>query len=170
MKKSTNKLVLLSLFAAGALVLSYIESLLPPLYPAVPGIKMGLANIVVLVCLYIFSAKEALVLSLARIFISALLFGNAMSLLYSLAGAMLSLTVMTIFKKTKLFSTVGVSVTGAVFHNIGQVLVAMAVLENIQIGYYMIILCVTGIAAGVLMGLAGGLLTKYLNKAIKGRY
>lgn len=169
MRKSTKMLVLLSLFAAIALVLSYIESVLPPLYPAVPGIKMGLANIVVLVCLYIFSAKEALVLSVIRIFVSALLFGNAMSIIYSLAGAILSLAVMTILKKTKLFSMLGVSVMGAVCHNLGQVLIAIAILENIQIGYYMIVLCFTGTIAGVLTGIAGAVAMKYLNKAIKGR-
>lgn len=169
MKQSTNKLVLLSLLAAVALVLSYIESVLPPLYPAIPGIKMGLANIIILICLYIFTVKEALILSLVRIFVSALLFGNAMSVIYSLAGAILSLAVMAILKKTNWFSTVGVSVSGAVFHNLGQVLIAIAVLENIQIGYYMIILCATGTTAGILTGIAGGLLTKYLNKAIKGR-
>ena len=168
MKKSTKKLVLLSLFAAAALVLSYIESMLPPLYPAVPGIKMGLPNIIILVCLYILSPKEALVLSLVRVFVSALLFGNIMSLAYSLAGAMLSLAVMTVLKKTNSFSAVGVSVSGAVCHNLGQVIVAIAILENIQIGYYMIILSVTGTIAGILTGIAGALVTKYLNKAIKG--
>ena len=167
MKQSTNKLVLLSLFAAAALVLSYIESVLPPLYPAIPGIKMGIANIIVLVCLYIFTAKEALLLSLIRIFVSALLFGNAVSMIYSLAGAILSLAVMTILKKTKLFSVVGVSVAGAVCHNIGQVLVAIAILENAQIGYYMIVLSVTGVVAGILTGIAGAIVTKYFNKAIK---
>ena len=106
MKQSTKKLVLLSLLAAVALVLSYIESVLPPLYPAIPGIKMGLANIIILVCLYIFTVKEALILSLVRIFVSALLFGNAMSVIYSLAGAILSLAVMAILKKTNWFSTV----------------------------------------------------------------
>ena len=153
MKKSTKKLVLLSLFVTVALVLSYIESMIPPLYPAVPGIKMGLANIVILVCLYLFSVKEAIVLSLMRIFVSALLFGNVMSMIYSLAGAILSLVVMTSLKKTNLFSMLGVIV----------------VLENIQIGYYMIILCGTGVVAGILTGIAGGLVTKYLNKAIKER-
>lgn len=169
MKKSTKKLVLLSLFVTVALVLSYIESMIPPLYPAVPGIKMGLANIVILVCLYLFSVKEAIVLSLMRIFVSALLFGNVMSMIYSLAGAILSLVVMTSLKKTNLFSMLGVSVAGAVCHNLGQVLVAIVVLENIQIGYYMIILCGTGVVAGILTGIAGGLVTKYLNKAIKER-
>ena len=169
MKKSTKKLVLLSLFAAVALVLSYIETILPPIYPAIPGIKMGLANIVILVCLYIFSVKEAILLSIVRIFIASLLFGNAMSMIYSLAGAILSLVVMALLKKTDFFSVIGVSVTGAVFHNLGQVLVAIAILENIQIGYYMIVLCFTGTVAGILTGIAGAILTKYLNKAIKGR-
>lgn len=169
MNKSTNKLVLLSLFAALALVLSYIESVLPPLYPAVPGIKMGLANIVVIVCLYLFSAKEALLISIIRIGVAALLFGNAVSAVYSVAGAMLSLAVMVMLKRTDIFSTVGVSVSGAVFHNVGQVLVAMLLLENVQIGYYMIILLLTGSAAGILTGIAGGMVTKYINKAMKGR-
>lgn len=169
MRKSTNKLVLLSLFAAAALVLSYIESILPPLYPSLPGIKMGIANIIVLVSLYIFSFKEVILLSFVKVFVSALLFGNVMAVAYSLGGAVLSLAIMILMKKSNLFSSVGVSVSGAVSHNVGQTLVAMLIMENVQIGYYMIVLLLTGTIAGILTGIAGGILIKYLNKALKGR-
>ena len=106
--------------------------------------------------------KEATAVSLLRVFIVALLFGNAMTLAYSVAGAVLSLAVMALFKKLDLFSTVGVSILGGVAHNLGQILVAIVLLNSTLIGYYMIILTVTGTLAGVFVGLVGSLLIKRL--------
>ena len=161
MKIKTKTLVFLSLFTAVAMVLSYIEAILPPIWSAVPGIKIGLPNIVIVFLLYRMSVKSAAV-SLVRILLSALLFGNAVTLLYSLAGAALSLAVMAILKKIDRFSMIGVSVLGGVFHNLGQILMAMLILETAEIGYYMIILTVTGTIAGVLVGILGALLTRYM--------
>ena len=162
MKIKTKTLVFLSLFTAVAMVLSYIEAILPPIWSAVPGIKMGLPNIIIIFLLYRLSAKQAAAVSLVRILLSALLFGNAVTLLYSLAGAVLSLAVMAILKKIDRFSMIGVSVLGGVFHNLGQILMAMLILETAEIGYYMIILTVTGTIAGVLVGILGALLTRYM--------
>ena len=164
MKIKTKTLVFLSLFTAVAMVLSYIEAILPPIWSAVPGIKIGLPNIIIIFLLYRLSAKQAAAVSLVRILLSALLFGNAVTLLYSLAGAALSLAVMAILKKIDRFSMVGVSVLGGVFHNLGQILMAMLILETAEIGYYMIILTVTGTIAGVLVGILGALLTRYMAK------
>ena len=100
--------------------------------------------------------------SLVRVFLSAILFGTALTLAYSLAGAVLSLAAMAILKKLGLFSEVGVSIAGAVLHNLGQILVAVIVLRTAEIGYYMIILTLTGILSGVFVGLVGSLLTKYI--------
>lgn len=158
MRNQTKSLALLGVCTAVALVLSYVESLFPPIWAAVPGIKMGLPNIVIVFLLYRLSAKHAAAVSLVRVLAVALLFGNTMTLWYSLAGAVLSLSVMALLKKTDRFSTVGVSVVGGVCHNLGQILVAMAVLQTAEIGYYMIVLTVTGTVAGVLIGLAGALL------------
>ncbi len=162
MKNKTKKLAFLGLATAVTLILSYVEALLPPLVAAVPGVKMGLPNIMLLFLLYRFGWKEAAAVSLVRLAAVALLFGNVMTLAYSFAGALLSLTVMTLFKRLGWFSMVGVSIIGGVFHNLGQVLVAMLVMQTREIGYYMVVLAVTGTVAGILVGLAGALVLKYL--------
>lgn len=164
MKKNAKTVCFLGLFTALAMILSYVESLLPPIWSAVPGIKIGLPNIIIIFLLYRFSVKQAAAISLVRILLSALLFGNAVSLLYSLGGAILSIGVMTLLKKTERFSMIGVSVAGGVFHNFGQILVAMLVLSTAEIGYYMIVLAVTGTVAGVLVGILGSLVTRYMEK------
>ena len=160
MRIKTKKLTVLALFSAVAIVFSYIEAILPPIWSAVPGIKVGLANIVTVTLLYKFSFKEAVAVAFIRITAIALLFGNVMTLMYSIAG----LIIMTILKNTNLFSTIGVSIAGGVFHNLGQIIVAMIVLQTKEIGYYMIVLAVTGTIAGVLIGIAGNLMLKYSNK------
>ena len=161
MKNNTKKTVFLGLAASVTLILSYVESLLPPLVAAVPGVKMGLPNIMIIFLLYRFGWKEAAAVSLVRLFAVALLFGNVMTLAYSFAGALLSLVLMTLFKKWGVFSMVGVSIIGGVTHNLGQILVAMLVMQTREIGYYMIVLAVTGTIAGILVGLAGMLTLKY---------
>jgi heptaprenyl diphosphate synthase len=164
MKEKTKKTAFLGVVTSVALVLSYLEAILPPLYAAVPGVKVGLPNLVIIFILYKYSFKEAFSISLVRVLIVALLFGNVMTLAYSTAGAILSIIVMVLLKKTDKFSTVGVSIAGGVAHNAGQVLVAIFLLDSTQIGYYMIILAITGTIAGVFIGLAGGLLLKKLEK------
>lgn len=164
MKITTQKITFLGVFAALAIVLSYVEMLLPPIWSAVPGIKMGLPNIIIIFLLYKFSVKEAAVVSFIRLITTALLFGSALTFVYSLAGAVLSLFIMAILKKLDFFSQVGVSIAGGVSHNLGQIIVAMIILSTKEIGYYMIILGVTGTIAGIFVGLAGILLLKYTKK------
>ena len=164
MKKKTKKIAVLGVLTAVALVLSYLEAILPPLYAAVPGVKVGFPNVVVILILYRFGAKEAAMVSFMRVFIVALLFGNAMTLAYSIAGAVLSLILMMIFKKLDWFSAVGVSIIGGIAHNVGQIIVAILLLNSTLIAYYMIILTITGTLAGVAVGLAGSLLIKRLEK------
>lgn len=161
------KLILLALFAALSIVLSLVESLLPPIYAAVPGIKIGLANIVNVFVLYKFSAKDAAAVTFVRVLTVALLFGNLMTLSYSIAGAILSIIIMVLLKKTNLFSTVGVSIAGGVAHNLGQILVAIAITSTLEIGYYMIFLCISGVLSGTLIGMLGALVLKY-TKNLKG--
>ena len=143
-----------------AMVLAYVEALLPPLFPAVPGIKMGLPNIVIVFLLYRRGPAVAAAVSLLRIVLVSLLFGNVMALMYSLAGGALSLAVMVLLRRLRAFSAVGVSVAGGVAHNIGQILTAMWLLETAELGYYLAVLTVTGTVAGVLVGLCGALLIK----------
>lgn len=163
MKNKTKKIAILGVITSIALVLSYLESILPPIYAAIPGIKVGLPNIVIIFILYKYGLKEAVTVSALRVFIVALLFGNVMTLAYSLAGAMLSIFAMVLLKKLDRFSEVGVSIVGGVAHNLGQILVAVALLNSTLIGYYMIVLTITGTLAGVFVGLAGSLLIKRMN-------
>ena len=164
MKNRTQKLAFSGLAVAMALALSYVEMLLPPIWAAVPGIKMGLPNIIIIFLLYRYNVKYAAAVSLVRIGLAVLLFGNIMTLWYSLAGAVLSLGIMVLLQKTKAFSMVAVSIAGGVFHNLGQIIVAILVMQTTEIGYYMIILAVTGTVAGIFVGIAGMLLIKYVRK------
>jgi heptaprenyl diphosphate synthase len=163
MKKMTNlkKITTLGILASLAMVLSFVETLLPPVYAAVPGIKIGLANIVNVFLLYKFSVKDTAIVTLIRVLIVSMLFSNVMTLAYSIAGAVLSITVMALLKKTNLFSTVGVSIAGGVAHNLGQIIVAIFVTSTIEIGYYMIFLCISGVLSGMLIGIVGALVLKY---------
>ncbi len=159
MKIKPRTIALMGICAAIAMVLSYVESLIPLSF-AVPGIKLGLANIAVVFVLYKLGAKEAVLVSLIRILWMAVLFGNFLTLAYSVAGAVLSLTAMILLKRSERFSTVGVSVVGGILHNAGQILVAAIVMDTAQIAYYLPVLCVSGIAAGVAIGLVSALLIK----------
>lgn len=163
----TRRIAFAGLAASVALLLSYVEALLPPLFAAVPGIKLGLPNVMIIYVLYTMDMKYAVSVSATRLCLSALLFGNAMTFVYSAVGAVLSLLVMGILKKTDKLSVVGVSVAGGVMHNLGQVLVAMVLLDTPQIAYYLIILTVTGTIAGVFIGLCGALLIKRLPKGYR---
>lgn len=160
MRHKSKKIAFLGLCAGVALVLAYVEALLPPLYAAVPGIKLGLPNIAIIFILYRFGLREATVVSFVRIVAVTLLFGNPMTFAYSVAGAFLSLLVMTILRKLDFLSIVGVSVAGAVFHNVGQILTAMVLLGTAELGYYLIVLAITGTISGLLVGLCGAMAVK----------
>lgn len=154
----TKRIACLGLFIALAFVLSYVEFLLP-LNIGIPGAKVGLANLVVMVALYTLGKKDAAFLSFVRVVLVGLTFGNLAMLLYSLAGAILSFFAMLIAKRTKLFSITGVSVLGGVFHNVGQIIVAMLVLETGSLLYYLPFLIVIGTISGVVIGLLSGMIT-----------
>lgn len=156
--KKTKRLVLLAILTAVAMILSYVESLLPSV--GIPGVKMGLANIAVIFALFRFGWKEAAALSLVRVVLVSLLFGSVGAMLYSLAGAVLSLAVMALLRRIDRFSTVGISVAGGVAHNAGQILMAMLILQTKQLLGYLPVLAVSGIAGGVLTGLAAALLIR----------
>ena len=165
-----KRITLLAMFTSLAIVLSYVEMLLmtqlqliaPMIF--LPAVKMGLPNIVIILILYRLGIKEASIVSLVRLILSTLLFGTITGFWYSLAGSVLSLLVMGILKKMDSFSPVGVSVLGAIMHNIGQMIVAVILLQTSEIVYYMIILAATGIIGGVFVGLCGALLHKRLEK------
>lgn len=148
-----KKTAYLGLFLALALICSYIESLIP-FYFGIPGVKLGLTNIVVILMLYDMGAKYALVISAARIFLAGLLFGNMFSILYSLAGGLLSFFCMAILKKTGRLKIISISAVGGITHNLGQIMVAAVVVENINLFYYYPVLLLAGVVTGVLIGIA----------------
>ena len=145
-----------------AFTLSYLESLLP-FHFGVPGVKLGLANLVVVVALYIKNEKTALPVAVIRILLAGLTFGNTFSLLYSLSGGLLSFGVMCLAKRTKL-SVVGVSTAGGVAHNIGQIIVAAVVMGTAKIAYYLPVLLIAGTVTGVLIGIIAKLIIDRLQK------
>lgn len=147
---------MLGLSIALAMIMSYIEVLVPLSF-AVPGIKMGLANIVIIFVLYKIGTKEAILVSLIRVILVSMLFSNVMSMWYSLAGAVLSLLVMWILKKTDKFSVIGVSVAGGIMHNVGQIIMAIILLGTEQIALYLPVLIVTGTITGIVIGIVAGL-------------
>jgi heptaprenyl diphosphate synthase len=166
MRSPGRQVAFLGLCSSVALVLANVEILLPPLFVAVPGIKLGLPNIVIIFILYHLGIRRAAAVSFVRIAVVALLFGNPMTLAYSIAGALLSLGVMFLLKKLNFLSIIGVSVAGGVFHNVGQILMAMLLLGTAELGYYLIVLTVTGTISGILIGLCGGMLVKRISPKI----
>lgn len=157
---SNNRLTAMcGVFMALAMILSYLESLVPLTF-AVPGVKLGLANMVTIIALQKLGVKPTVIISAGRIILSGILFGNMAVILYSLSGAALSLLVMCIVRKIRLFTVTGISVCGAVAHNMGQLLVAACVMENAAILYYMAVLVVSGTAAGVVIGILAGVIMK----------
>jgi heptaprenyl diphosphate synthase len=164
--KKAKTISLLGVCTALAMVLAYVEVILPPLFAAVPGIKMGLPNIIIIFLLYRKGPVAAAVVSMLRIVLVSLLFGNAMAFMYSLAGGFLSLLIMVLLRRLKFLSMVGVSVAGAVAHNVGQILMAMLLLETAELGYYLVVLTVSGTIAGVLIGLCGALLVRRIPENI----
>lgn len=154
--KSKNVAVL-GVMTALAMILSYLESLVPLSF-AVPGVKMGLPNIVIMFALYRLSFKEACAVSIIRVVLISILFGNTLSLAYSAAGTLVSLAVMVILKKSGRFSVTGVSVAGGVCHNAGQIAVAVLMLGTKEIAYYLPVLCVSGTVAGICIGIVSAIL------------
>lgn len=157
MNRSAKTITLLGVCTAAAMVLSYVETLIPVPF-AVPGVKLGLANLVAVFLLMKFDWRYAAPVSLIRVLLTALLFGNAASLAYSAAGAILSMLVMTGAKRIKAFSSVGISVIGAVFHNVGQILMAIILTDTAQIAFWLPPLIISGVITGAAVGAVGAVL------------
>lgn len=147
----TKKMTSGAMLVALAMIFSYIESILP-IHFGIPGIKLGLANLVVVLALYLLSAKWAFTISIVRIILVAITFGNVSLGIYSLAGGILSLSIMYLLHKGKSFSVVGVSVAGGVFHNIGQLLIAILAVSNLNLILYLPILLLVGAVTGYAIG------------------
>lgn len=159
--KKINKIAVLGMCTAAAMILSYVESFIPF---GVPGLKVGLPNVVIVFILYKIGWKDAFAVSVLRCVLTALLFGSVMSLAYSITGAIISITLMALLKKTDKFSTVGVSIAGGISHNAGQIIIAILVTGVEEIAYYMPVLAVGGTLAGLFIGVAGAAILKSLDK------
>ena len=147
-----GKVAYFGVFTALALIFSYVETLIPINF-GIPGAKLGLANLVIVTVLYKARWQDAFLLSVIRIVLAGFIFGNLFAILYSLAGGLLSLAAMTMIKQRGSFSVIGVSMAGGVTHNIGQLIVAMLVVETYQVGYYLPVLMSSGLVTGALIGL-----------------
>lgn len=161
-KRSVAKTVShIALLTSLALIFSYVEAIIP-YNPAIPGIKLGIANVVTVIALYKFGWKDAACVSVLRIVLAGLLFNGVFGMLYSLAGAGVSFLGMLLLKRIKIFSIVGVSMAGGVLHNLGQLLVAAALIEDLRIFFYFPVLLFSGIVSGIAIGIAATLILKKL--------
>ncbi len=158
----SKRIAQIAVFTALALIFSYIEAIIP-VNISVPGVKLGLANIVIVTALYFFGAKEAVGISLIRVVIIGLLFGNVLSLVYSFTGAVLSLAGMIICKRLKL-TIIGVSAVGGVLHNIGQLFAAVVILQSPEIINYYPVLFISGLLTGILIGIISSKIVKAISK------
>lgn len=148
----SKKISTCALFVALAMIFSYVETLIPINF-GVPGMKLGIANLVIVIGLYLLKPQEVLMISIVRILLTGFMFGSGMSVIYSLAGGFLSFFAMLFLKHTDKFSIVGVSLFGGTAHNIGQLLVAAAIIENLKLFYYLPVLVIAGLITGILIGL-----------------
>ena len=161
----TKKIAYLGLLVALAFIFSYIETLIP-INIGVPGAKLGLANLVIIVALYTIGERNAFLLSMVRIVLVGFTFANLASMLYSLAGGILSFLAMCIAKHSGKLSTTGVSVVGGVFHNVGQILMAIWVVKTASLVYYLPVLIIAGLTSGVAIGILGAMVTKRVKKVV----
>ena len=159
MERKGARLASFGVFVALALIFSYIETLIP-FQIGIPGVKLGLANLVIVIALYRMPVGEVYLLSGGRVVLTGFLFGNLMSILYSLAGGILSLTVMWGMKRIRSVSILGVSIAGGVFHNIGQLLAAALMVETYGVFSYLPVLLISGLLTGFVIGLAAGEMLK----------
>lgn len=162
-RKSTRDLTVGAMLTALGLILSYVEALIP-FSVGLPGIKLGFANIVIVYTLYRLGGRTAFLVNVCRVLLSALLFGSAFSALYALAGALVSFSGMVLLKRLGIFSTAGVSMAGGVLHNLGQLAVATAVVDTVQVLGYFPVLLFSGIAAGLVNGIIATLCLHRLEK------
>ncbi len=162
----SKKVALYGLFIALAFIFSYIESQIPIPFP-IPGIKLGLANLVVIIAIYGIGSKEAFVLSMVRILLVGITFRDPFSLVFSFAGGLMSWTSMITLKKLKLFSMIGISIIGGIAHNIGQIIVAIIYVNNTSLVFYLPFLMISGVVGGTLIGMLGAIVIKRLNKFLQ---
>lgn len=165
-KKTARKVALYGILIALAMVMSFIESLIPIPFP-VPGVKLGLANLVTIVGLYLVGIPGTICVMVLRVVLVGFSFGNPYSMIYGLSGSLLSLFVMALAKKYRLFSQVGISILGGVFHNVGQIMFASVIVQTAGVFVYLPTLLLAGCIAGAVIGILGGIMTERLRNFTK---
>ena len=160
-----RRVAISALFASLALIFSYIEAILPAA-PGIPGIKLGIANLVVIIAMYRLDSRYALTINLIRIFLAGFMFSGLYGAIYSLCGCILSFAVMCLLKKSDAFSVVGVSMGSGVAHNIGQLCIAAILVSSLQIFYYLPVLIISGTVSGILIGWLGWILLEHIPKRL----
>lgn len=158
-----NQLVQMGMYLAASLILSWVETVLPLTF-GLPGMKLGLANLAVVLCLYMMGPGHAFVLTIAKALLSGFLFGNATMLLYNLAGAICSCLMMALLKKSRLFHIPVISAAGGVLHNVGQLFVAFFMIQTYGVLYYVPILLLAGLITGIIIGTVAALILPALQK------
>lgn len=161
---NTKKIAKISMLLSISVVLGLLESMIPIFNGIIPGIKLGLANIVIVYAIYKFSFKDALYISILRVILIGLLRTGLFSItfFFSLSGAIISLIFMYLVKKYTKLSIVGVSIVGAIFHSVGQIIIAIIFLSNINIIYYLPILLFSSVITGIIVGLCADKIVKYV--------
>ncbi len=162
---NVKKISVYGMITAAAIVLSWLEAQIPPFFP-IPGMKIGLTNIIVVIALYKMGSGSAMAVNVLRILLVSFLFGGPSALIYSLSGGMLSLLVMILLKKTGKFKMISVSIAGGIFHNVGQILIAMLMTDTTSILWYLAVLWFAGAVSGTLIGILGNTLLKHLPDSI----
>jgi heptaprenyl diphosphate synthase len=160
----SKKIALCAMFTSLAMIFGYIEAIIP-INIGIPGVKLGLANIVIVTALYMLPVYQVYCIQIARIVLISFLFGNMSTMLYSLAGGLLSLFVMAVLKRTKLFSITAVSITGGAAHNIGQLIAAVIIVKNLNVAYYAPVLIIAGLITGCIIGVLSYKILQTLKKA-----
>ncbi len=164
-QNETKKIACLGLLAALAIIFGYVEVLFP-FHIGIPGIKLGIANIMTVLVLYLFGWREAGTVMLVRVVVIGLLFGNVYGILYSLSGGILSLIGMSFFRYRMIFGMVGVSILGGILHNMGQLFLAAFIVKELKLVFYGPILLIAGIVTGFLIGIVTELIFKRLEGSI----
>ena len=155
----TRKMTRIAMLLTLGLALSYFESLIPFNF-SVPGIKLGLANMVTMFVLYRYETKDAVLIMFLRVLISGFMFSGLNTIIFGIFGGIFCITVMKVIKRFDFFSVVGVSILGAVFHNIGQLAAAFIIMQNTNIIYYLPYLLISGIVSGFFIGYISAILIK----------
>lgn len=164
-QSKAKRLTLSAILAALAMIFSYIEFLVP-FSVGIPGVKLGIANLVIVIALYALDFRYAFTINVVRILLNGFMFTGVFAMLYALSGGILSIVVMGLLKKTDKFSMVGVSMAGGVAHNLGQLIIAAIMVENLKMFLYFPVLLFSGMLTGILIGMGGTILFRSLPKQL----